>query len=149
MNPVGLLYSANVTYEKPISDSGSVIVRFRYYHQRLNFNVNQNEVFAISKGTKGIKLGYRFYLSKNSAAPNGFYISPNIDLMFRNKDYDAYGNLIAEKSNYYGLGVHTGKQWIWGKFAFDIYGGADLFLTPNSPVAILPVGGLSLGFALE
>ena len=143
INPIGLLYSANITYEKPINESGSAMIRFRYYHQRLHYNVNDVEKFAMPVGTMDFKFGYRFYLSKKHEAPRGFYVSPTANIMLKAEETDSYYSF-TEKSTIFGAGVHAGKQWIWGKFAFDLYGGLDVLF--HTDKVIMPVGGLSIGF---
>ncbi len=143
INPVGLLYSANITYEKPISETGSVLIRFRYYHQRLYFMVNNDEKIAMPVGTIDFKFGYRFYLSKKHTAPRGFYVSPTVNIMLKAAESDDFYTY-TPKETIFAAGTHAGKQWIWGKFAFDLYGGVDVFFTTDN--VIMPVGGLSIGF---
>jgi len=143
-NPLGLLYSANLTYEKPLNETSSVILRVRYYHQRLNFTVNEEETNAITKGSMDFKFGYRYYLSKSHEAPNGFYISPTATLYLRAEEKDSYF-AYRPKKTIINAGAHAGRQWLWGKFAFDIYGGFDIHFDDDT--AFMPVGGLSIGFA--
>ena len=111
INPIGLFYSANLTYEKPITAHSSVMMRFRYYYGRLNFTVNNTEEYAITSGSIDFKFGYRFYPSSKHEAPNGFYISPTANLLLRAEEKDDFFRYRPKKTMLVA-GAHVGRQWL-------------------------------------
>ncbi|MES2387078.1 MAG: DUF3575 domain-containing protein [Bacteroidota bacterium] len=114
-----------VGYERILTDKKSVSINFSY----TNVSFDNTQYSGIS-----ITPEYRLYLSRKSAAPHGFYMSPflrymMLDLNQNYKIWNYFTNKDDEfaakaKLSSFGAGLTFGKQWIFNDLVtFDIFMG--------------------------
>jgi len=141
-NPLGLAFgNINVTCERVLSGSSSILVRSEYAYNLLGTKVNLG----------GAGLGYRYYITHvKKAVPNGFYVNPEIMLMV--------GTANSEEQNYglfvLGIGAELGYQWVWNSgFTLDLgIGPMYSFMKSDSSDLqktgfFIPMATVAIGFA--
>lgn len=148
INPLGAIFgSANLAYERAVTEKSSIVIA-------PSFGFLSSAGFKYT--TYGLGAEYRFYFSKEKAAPAGFYGAPGVGYSFgQAKSTESDG---TEKTSVSGVNVKgiVGYQWIWNSgFSLDLNGGiqyvnfkfsdSDFSGTPLS--GILPTLGFSLGYA--
>lgn len=135
VNPIGIIFGVfNAEYEHAFTEKSSFTIGASYLNWK---NVNVTAV--------GADLGYRFYFSKTTAAPEGMFLSPFISL----------GNYKYTDTNEtafaVGYGGRAGYQWIWDSgFALDLYFGygyQNVKFTSKTISGGLPQLGIALGYA--
>lgn len=107
-------------YEKPLSETSSFQLGLQYTGARL---------VGIRYSGFAITPEYRFYLSKTTDAPNGFYVAPFLryqNLTVRDVDLTTSGT--DAKLNTFGGGVLVGRQWLFGRSENVAL---DLFIGPS------------------
>ena len=138
-------------YEKPLSATGSFQLGLQYTGAR---------IADIGYTGFAITPEYRAYLSKNSDAPDGFYVAP----FLRYQNFTVKDRTISNSSatlSTFGGGVLIGRQWLFGRsenVALDLFLGpsynAGSVKGDNIDVASAFNGfglrfGLALGLALD
>ena len=115
LNPLsGLLSTANVSYEKPVSAKSSF--QFGFFYSGIKISETRYAGF-------GITPEYRFYLGYSNA-PEGIYVAPFLryqNFSLKETESNAKGTLTTM-----GGGLVIGKHWI-----FDNSFSVDLFIGPS------------------
>lgn len=150
INPLGALFgSANLAYERAISDKSSFVVA-------PSFGFFKNGGYKYT--TYGLGLEYRFYLSGSKTAPEGFYAGPGLGYTFGQAKYEDMFGGPDEKTSVSGLSAKAilGHQWIWESgFTLDLNAGIQYFnlkfkddnFGVGEPFSgILPALGFGLGY---
>lgn len=109
-NPLGLAFgNFNVTYERVISSSSSILIRGQYMYKLLGIKVNLG----------GVGLGYRYYITHvKKPVPSGFYVNPQASFSFGSVADD---NDVMVSANAFGIGAELGYQWAWESgFVLDL-----------------------------
>jgi len=148
VNPIGFAIGVfNVTYEKPLSETSSVTIGASY------FNWSNLDISGI-----GADLGYRFYFSNNTTAPEGLFAGPVLSLGSYSYDYSTYngeGDYTTEKQSVFSIGggVKAGYQWVWDSgVALDLYFGYGYRAAKFDNYDYsggYPILGLAIGYALQ
>ncbi|PWT95561.1 MAG: hypothetical protein C5B52_17620 [Bacteroidetes bacterium] len=146
INPIGILLgSANIGYERAISQKSSILIAPTYGY----FN-SSGDKFTIY----GISGEYRFYVSGTKYAPRGWYVGPGLE--FAGGSVKTADN--SEKIDAKGFAIKAigGHQWIFrGGFALDINAGVQ-YLSINvaennqgvgSYSGVLPTISIAVGYA--
>lgn len=139
-NPLGLAFgNFNVTYEKVLNSSSSVLFKGSYMY----------EIFGEKVNTGGLGVGYRYYFTHaNKQVPTGFYVNPQVSLSLGKTEGDVSFTIFA-------VGAELGYQWAW-ESGFTL----DLGIGPNyttisgdvenegfdSTSGILPSATIAIGF---
>jgi len=142
-NPLGMAFgNFNVTYERVLGTTSSILVRGQYMYKLLGVEVN----------LAGFGLGYRYYFTHaKKAVPGGFYINPQVAFAF-----GSLTNVLDEEisANTIGFGAELGYQWAWPSgFVLDLgIGPMYTFATGSGPDAetitgIMPSATLAIGYA--
>jgi hypothetical protein len=113
LNPLGFLFGqASLGYERAINEKSSFLIAPSFG----GFNFGGVKYSQFGGGAE-----YRFYLSKTSSAPKGFYAAPGASFSSGSVKLDA-----GDKTNFSSFGVKgiIGNQWIFGSgFVLDLNGG--------------------------
>jgi hypothetical protein len=113
INPLGFLFgSASVGYERAINEKSSFVIAPTFG----GFNFG-----GVKYSQFGGSAEYRFYLSKNSSAPKGFYAGPGANFSSGKVKLDG-----GDKTTFSSFGVKgiIGNQWVFGSgFVLDLNGG--------------------------
>ncbi len=138
-NPFGLaLGNFNLTYEKVLNTSSSVLFKGQYMFKLLGLDVNLG----------GIGAGYRYYITNaKKQVPTGFYINPQTSLSF--------GSVSESGTSYsatsFGIGAEIGYQWVWDSgFTLDLGIGPNYNVVSSEGVSgngIVPSATLAIGYA--
>ena len=109
-NPLGLAFgNFNLTFERVISPSSSVLIRGQYMYKLLGIKVNMG----------GLGVGYRYYITHaKKPVPSGFYVNPQAAFSFGSV---ADNNDVMISANTFGIGAELGYQWAWESgFVLDL-----------------------------
>ena len=92
-------------------------------------------------GGVGLGIGYRRYFTyKKMAVPEGFYIQPQLRVLFASGgDEDGFGGVV---------GFEIGYQWLWSSgFTLDLGLGPGRYFGDDFDGGVAPIGTLSVGYA--
>jgi hypothetical protein len=135
-NPLALAFgNFNVTYEKVLNESSSLLITGNYSYQLLGFDVSLG----------GLGAGYRYYITHiKKEVPKGFYVAPEISFGF--------GKSGEVSVTSYGIGAQLGYQWVWSGFALDLGIGPRYTVlngvnAEDSKSGILPAATFAIGYA--
>ncbi len=137
-NPFALAFGYfNVTYERVVNSSSSVLFQGGYSYQLLGLNVNLGELGA----------GYRYYMTHaKKDVPVGFYVTPEVSFGFGKS-----GNTSVTS---FGVGAELGYQWVWSGFTLDLGIGPKYTVLngvstdgSGSTSGIAPAATLAIGYA--
>lgn len=137
-NPLALAFGDfNVTYEKVLNPSSSLLIQGEYAFQLLGLDVSVG----------GLGLGYRYYITHTKKeVPRGFYVTPEASFGF--------GKYDTNSVTAFGIGAELGYQWIWSGFTLDLGIGPMYKIvngisdgSSNSTSGIGPAATLAIGYA--
>ncbi len=133
-NPLGLAFgNFNVTYERVISSSSSILLEGQYMYKLLGIKVNLG----------GLGVGYRYYITHvKKPVPSGFYINPQASFSFGSVTDNAD---VMVSANTFGIGAELGYQWAWESgFVLDLgIGPMYNFTSASSGSDVASVNGFS------
>lgn len=138
-NPIGLaLGNFNVTYEKVLNTSSSVLFKGQYMFKLLGLDVNLG----------GVGVGYRYYITHlKKEVPTGFYVNPQASFSFGSTS--DFGESYSATS--FGIGAEIGYQWVWSSgFTLDLGLGPSYNVVSSKGVSgngIIPSATLAIGYA--
>ncbi|MND49583.1 hypothetical protein D3C80_405310 [compost metagenome] len=119
VNPLSLGVSTiNVSYERVVTARSTFQLGVYYTGYK----------FTDTKWTGfGITPEYRIHMGQEESAIEGFYIAPFLRYQNLKMTSPSFSNDVnAENKSTlttFGGGGVLGRQWVWGKFALDIFGG--------------------------
>lgn len=119
VNPLGLLFgSANVAYERVVSEKGSVVFAPQFGGFKLG---------GVKYSSFGAGAEYRLHLSNTKINPEGLYVAPG--LAFTSGKVKSNGELFNDsetKFTSFGGKAVIGNQWIFDSgFVIDLNGGVS------------------------
>ncbi|UKJ06073.1 DUF3575 domain-containing protein [Solitalea lacus] len=120
VNPLSIGVSTiNISYERAAGEKSS----FQLGGYYTGYSITDTKWSGF-----GITPEYRIHLGQSATAIQGFYVAPFLryqNLKITSPSFDEIGNQSEIKStlNTFGGGAVIGRQWVWGKFALDIFGG--------------------------
>ena len=136
-NPIALAFgNFNVTYEKVISPSSSLLFSGSYMYKLLGEDIT----------AAGVGAGYRYYITnKKLDVPAGFHVTPQAALAFGKTDASSITTL--------SIGAEIGYQWVMKSgFAIDLGIGPNYALitgdnTLKNTSGVIPSLTLAIGYA--
>jgi hypothetical protein len=134
-NPLGSLFGFyNVSYERPLSSSGSI---------QVSALVQSLDIIIAQVSTFGGGVAYRNYL--HQTAPSGFYVAPSVSVLYGSAMEDIYDT--EGSVRFLLVGGVAGYQWISiGGFVVDISAGVNaIFGAPIQPITS-PGFGFAVGY---
>lgn len=137
VNPIALAFgNFNVTYEKVLSQSSSLLFSGNYMYKFLGEDLT----------AAGVGAGYRYYITNRKLdVPAGFHITPQAAI--------AFGKSEASSVTTLAIGAEVGYQWIMKSgFAIDLGIGPNYALitgdnTMKNTSGIIPSLTLAIGYA--
>lgn len=110
INPLGLIIgSINLGYERAISEKVSLQLNPGYWS---GFKVGDDKFKGLRLGLEG-----RYFLSKSSSAPDGFYVGP----YFNSQNLSVKTNGDEDKLSITSIGGQVGNQWVYDSgFVLDL-----------------------------
>jgi hypothetical protein len=148
VNPLGFVFgSANVAYEKALTPKTSFVIAPSFGAFKLG---------GFKYSSYGLGAEYRFYLSKTSAAPEGFYAAPGVGFTAGRVKEDESNSKVKFTS--FGGKAVIGNQWIFKSgFTLDLNGGVQFnsfsYKDNNGDFVglkasgVFPALGFSIGYA--
>ncbi|MBN2758304.1 MAG: DUF3575 domain-containing protein [Bacteroidales bacterium] len=115
-SPIALAFgNFNVTAEKTLGSTSSVLFSVSYIYKLLGIEVNGF----------GAQAGYRYYFTNaKKEIPAGFYVNPQVGYSsnkFESIDVLGTGETETYKTSSINIGVEVGYQWVWDSgFALDL-----------------------------
>ena len=136
-NPIALAFgNFNVTYEKVLSSSSSVLFSGSYMYQFLGEDIT----------AAGLGAGYRYYITNRKLdVPAGFHVTPQAAVAFGKSDVSSVTTL--------SVGAEVGYQWVMNSgFTIDLGIGPSFSLiagdeTLEKTTGITPILTMAIGYA--